>query len=150
MISLITLLSITENVRHFNSEYGGYYLGHDDTKVAFGYTVPLKTDSFNNSPLLYTSILFANEFYYKDVIEYMDCYSYDNTLFNFPSLDDGEFIATKMAKHNIRLSAWIIHSSNRGSLAIYNFKKRNVLAMSPNHEMTKAPILLIRYVDILK
>jgi hypothetical protein len=155
MISLITLLSITENIRKFNHEYGGYYLGHDTDKVAFGYTIPLKPEPFNissnDSPLFHISNSFATEVYYNDVLEFIDAnYESSNILFGIPSLDDAEFIANKLSKYQIHLSSWIMHNSNRGVLAIYNFKKRNVLAMSPNHQMTRAPLLLMRYIDILK
>ena len=155
MISLITLLSITENIQQFNPNYDGYYLGHDDNKVAFGYNTPMKPNSFNETPLFYVNNLNATEFYYNEVIEFIDCNAKNsNRLFNIPSLDDAEFIATKTAKYNIdsSLSSWIMHKSNRGILAKYNFKKRSVFAASHNpfHQILTAPILMIRYVDILK
>jgi hypothetical protein len=68
MITQIHLLEILSNKEKYNHNYGGFYLGHDDDQVIFGFTLayPIGIDSFDEMSITLRDDNFKDFAYYSD------------------------------------------------------------------------------------
>lgn len=151
MITLFTLYTIIENRRKYNDDYGGYYLGHDETKVLFGFIYPLKPRPLTSFKLKSKEVieitgLSSYNFTYNNVM----CLTFDKKYpFRIPNLDDINFIKNSLSiNRKINLRCWLKNYDTQ-KLFIYDasYKGENLF---DNVIDERAHILLIRYVDILK
>lgn len=146
MITLVSLLDICENKRVFNEEYGGYYLGHGNNKVFFGYIhplikTPLMTKTDNTFFHLYSA--FGTGFSYNGVLSFMNGDGYKSSLFKIPTLEEINIMATSLFKYDTRLDCWIIVNNK---LQMYDFKTRTFIPDSIL--IPKAAILLTRSIEL--
>jgi hypothetical protein len=146
MITLISLLDICENKRVFNEEYGGYYLGHDNNKVFFGYIYPLISSFLHtktDNTLFHLYSAFGTGFSYNGVISFLNENEYKSSLFKIPSLEEINIMATSLAKYDTRLDCWI---TNNNDLEMYNFGTKTFIPESIL--IPKAAILLTRSIKL--
>jgi len=146
MITLVSLLDICENKRVFNEEYGGYYLGHDNNKVFFGYIHPLmrsilQTKTGNTWFHLYSA--FGTGFSHNGVLSFMNEDEYKSSLFKISTLEEINIMATSLSKYDTRLDCWI---TNNNDLEMYDFQTRTFIPDSIL--IPKAAILLARSIEL--
>lgn len=151
MITLFTLYTIIENRQHYVDEFNGFYLGHDETKVMFGYIHPSKSKLLYIFKLRTLETIHLNDRHsFKFTYNSLRFLTKSETiLFKIPSLDDITFIKNSLGPNRkINLSCWLKNYDTQ-KLFIYesSYKGENLL---DNVLEETAPILLIRYVDILK
>ena len=145
MITLFTLYNIIENKLHYVEDFNGFYLGHDDTKVMFGYVYPVERKILKGDVKVgVISSPFAEMFSFKQIIIQLTT----NSLFRIPSLEDINFIKKYSGYTEIVLNCWIKNYDTR-QLFIYRSLYK-VEDLFDNVLNEAAPMLLIYYVDILK
>lgn len=145
MITLFTLYNIIENKLHYVEEFNGFYLGHDDTKVMFGYIHPLERKLLKGDDKVgVISSPFAERVSFKQINIQLTT----NSLFRIPSLEDINFIKNYSGYTEIALNCWI-NNYDTHQLFIYQtlYKIEDLFNDVVNEN---APMLLIHYVDILK
>jgi hypothetical protein len=131
MITLFTLYNILENKYDYNEEFEGYYLGHTNNKVMFGYYYPLNLTSFLASSLIHHNNI-------KKIINNIT----SHRIVSYKDID----IIEKNNVYELYYKMWIKNKNKKIQLLRYTY----TVSEQYKNDLSGANLLLIRDVKILK